>query len=63
MAPVDLDRWLADHQVRSRHELASKAAPADLWRAAQEVRLDDTRSLGRLVRWRIPETPARPALR
>jgi hypothetical protein len=57
MAPPDLDRWLPEHQVRSRHRLASTAAPGELWRAAQEVRLDETRTLGRLVRWRIPGTP------
>jgi hypothetical protein len=58
MAPPDLDGWLPEHQVRSRHRVASTAAPAELWRAAQEVRLDETRTLGRLVRWRIPDTPA-----
>lgn len=30
-------------------------APVDrLWQAAREVRLSDTRVLGRLIRWRIP---------
>jgi hypothetical protein len=58
MPLVDLDDWLAEPQVRSRHRLESAAEPAALWRAAQEVRLDETRSLGRLVRWRIPDTPA-----
>jgi len=28
-----------------------------LWQAAQSVTLADTRTLGRLVRWRIPNTP------
>jgi hypothetical protein len=28
-----------------------------LWRAATRVRLEDTRGLGRLVRWRIPGLP------
>ena len=32
--------------------------PSRFWEAAQEVRLCDTRVLGRLVRWRIPQTPA-----
>jgi len=32
--------------------------PDDLWAAAQGVRLRDTGALGRLVRWRIPGTPA-----
>jgi hypothetical protein len=58
MRGAELDAWLPDPQVVSRHRLACTAAPADLWRAAREVRLDETRTLGRLVRWRIPGTPA-----
>ena len=58
MAAPDLDTWLADPQVTSRHRRTSRAQPADLWHAAQAIRLDETRSLGRLVRWRIPDTPA-----
>ena len=57
MPVPDLDAWLPDAQVRSRHRLGSSADPEQLWRAAREVRLDETRSLGRLVRWRIPGTP------
>lgn len=53
----DLDAWLPDPQVTSRHRTQSRADPAALWRAAQQVRLSDTRTLGRLVRWRIPDTP------
>ena len=30
----------------------------ELWRAAFGLRLSDTLALGRLIRWRIPETPA-----
>ncbi len=52
-----LDDWLADPMVRSHHRRRSAAAPGDLWRAAGELRLSDTRTLGRLVRWRIPGTP------
>lgn len=58
MPVPDLDAWLADAQVTSRHRRTSSADPADLWRAAREIRLDETRSLGRLIRWRIPGTPA-----
>jgi hypothetical protein len=58
MPVPDLDAWLPDPQVRSRHSRASTAEPELLWRAAREIRLDETRSLGRLVRWRIPGTPA-----
>jgi hypothetical protein len=31
-----------------------RASAAELWQAAQTVRLADTQMLGRLVRWRIP---------
>jgi len=53
----DLDDWLPDAQVRTRHRREADATPEDLWAAAAAVRLDETRTLGRLVRWRIPETP------
>jgi hypothetical protein len=58
MARPRLDRWLADPAVRTCHGRTSLAGPDDLWEAAQTVRLSDTRALGRLVRWRIPGTPA-----
>jgi len=51
-----LDAWLPDPAVRSRHRRRSSADPGRLWEAASEVRLAETRSLGRLVRWRIPGT-------
>jgi hypothetical protein len=53
-----LDDWVADPAVRSRHRLRAAAPAGDLWAAAQDVRLSETRTLGRLVRWRIPGTPA-----
>jgi hypothetical protein len=49
-----LDHWLPDPAVRTRHRRRSSADPQRLWTAAVGVRLADTRSLGRLVRWRIP---------
>jgi hypothetical protein len=49
-----LDDWLPKPAVRTRHRRPSTADSDRLWTAAAEVRLDDTRSLGRLVRWRIP---------
>lgn len=58
MARPRLDRWLADPAVRTCHRRTSLVAPDELWAAAQTVRLSDTRALGRLVRWRIPGTPA-----
>lgn len=58
MVTETLDRWLPDPAIRTRHERRAHA-PADvLWAAAERVRLADTRTLGRLVRWRIPGTPA-----
>jgi hypothetical protein len=54
--PADLlDAWLPDPSVRTHHVRHADSSPADLWRAATELRLSDTRTLGRLVRWRIPD--------
>jgi hypothetical protein len=54
--PADLlDAWLPDPTVRTRHARRADSPPEDLWRAANELRLSDTRTLGRLVRWRIPD--------
>jgi hypothetical protein len=50
----DLDTWLDRPQIRIRHRREANAAPDELWAAAQAVRLRDTRSLGRLIRLRIP---------
>jgi hypothetical protein len=55
---VSLDTWLPDPTIRVRHSRVSSAPPERLWDAARTVRLRDTRMLGRLVRWRIPDTPA-----
>jgi hypothetical protein len=49
-----LDDWLPHPAVRTRHRQRSPADPERLWAAAASVRLAETRSLGRLVRWRIP---------
>ena len=57
MARPDLDAWLPDPQVRVEHRRRAEADPHALWEAAEGVRLDETRTLGRLVRWRIPGTP------
>jgi hypothetical protein len=55
MAHERLDAWLGTPAVRTHHSRAAAAAPEALWERATEVRLDETRSLGRLVRWRIPD--------
>jgi hypothetical protein len=56
--PLDLDDWLPGPAVRTRHRRVAAADPAALWAAASTVRLDDARTLGRVVRWRIPGVPA-----
>ena len=54
---MELDAWLPDPAIVTRHERTAAAAPDALWAAARRVRLDDTRTIGRLVRWRIPGVP------
>jgi hypothetical protein len=52
-----LDDWMPDPAVRSRHRRRAAVPAAELWAAAGQLRLSDTRTLGHLVRWRIPGTP------
>jgi hypothetical protein len=52
-----LERWAPDPAVRSRHVRAAQTDAARLWECAAAIRLADTRTLSRLVRWRIPGTP------
>jgi hypothetical protein len=53
--PADLlDAWLADPLVRTHHRRRADVDPDGLWQTATTLRLSDTRTLGRLVRWRIP---------
>jgi hypothetical protein len=52
-----LDDWLPDPAIRTHHRRRAAAEPARLWECAAGVRLADTKTLGRLVRWRIPGTP------
>ena len=40
--------------MRTHHARRAASEPDELWHAATHLRLSDTRSLGRLVRWRIP---------
>jgi len=56
---MDLDAWLPDAEIVTRHQRDARAHPDALWEAARGVRLDQTRTIGRLVRWRIPGVPAR----
>jgi hypothetical protein len=52
----DLDAWLPDPQVRTRHRRSAETDADRLWHAAGTVRLRDASALGRAVRWRIPGT-------
>lgn len=54
----DLDAWLPDPTVRTHRCRGAEASPDVLWEQARTMRLADTGTLGRLVRWRIPGTPA-----
>lgn len=56
-AAPDLDLWLPDPAIKVSHRRRSSASAEELWQAAADLRLADTRLLGRLVRWRIPGTP------
>jgi hypothetical protein len=56
--PLDLDDWLPQPIMRTRHRREAAADPAALWAAASSVRLDEARALGHVVRWRIPGLPA-----
>jgi hypothetical protein len=55
---LDLDAWLPDPQITTRHHRTAAVDPDTLWSAARGVRLDQTRTIGHLVRWRIPGVPA-----
>ena len=56
MTANDLDAWLPAATIRTQHRRTSAATAARLWESARAVRLTDTRTLGRLVRWRMPGT-------
>src|SRR4051794_17839029 len=53
-----IERWAGKPAVRTHHRRVAGAHPPAPWDAARSVRISDTRALGRLVRWRIPGTPA-----
>jgi hypothetical protein len=54
---LDLDAWLPDPAIRTRHRRASPAPPGALWDAAGALPVDATGPLGRLIRWRLPGLP------
>lgn len=51
-----IERWAGAPAVRSRHTRSAGVDAETLWEAAAGVQLSDTRTLGRLIRWRIPDT-------
>ena len=53
-----LDAWLPTATIRTQHRRSSAAPPERLWESARSVKLADARTLGRVVRWRIPGTDA-----
>jgi hypothetical protein len=55
--PLDLDAWLPDPHLRTRHRRTAAADPAALWAAAGTLRVDETGALAPVVRWRIPGLP------
>ena len=54
---LQLDEWLADPQIRTRHRRTAGVPREQLWHAAETVRVCDAPKLGRVLRWRIPGTP------
>src|SRR3954453_9029918 len=52
--PDRLDAWLGAPAGPPHHRGAAAADPDALWNAASGIRLCDTRTLGRVVRWRMP---------
>jgi hypothetical protein len=58
MTPPDLDRWLGTPTLRVAHAREADAEPGSLWASARSVRIQEAGLLGRLIRWRIPGTPA-----
>jgi hypothetical protein len=61
--PATLDAWLPNPAVRTHHRRHSAAPAERLWAVANELRLRETRTLGRVVRWRIPGVDGRKTFR
>ncbi|MGI8633657.1 MAG: hypothetical protein ACR2NA_14090 [Solirubrobacterales bacterium] len=55
---MEVDGWLADPQVRTRHARDIDGTPAEVMAAARSLPVDDLGLMGRLVRWRIPHLPS-----
>jgi hypothetical protein len=52
----DLDAWLPEPQLRTRHRPRATTGADQLWRAAGNLRIRDAPVFGKAVRWRIPGT-------
>jgi hypothetical protein len=53
-----LDDWLPEHEIRLHHARTSSAPPERLWEAASELRIAETPTMRRLIRWRLgPHAP------
>jgi hypothetical protein len=48
-----LEDWLPQHEIRLRHSRTSSAPPDRLWEAARELRIAETPTMRRLIRWRL----------
>jgi hypothetical protein len=48
-----LDSWLPKHHVRIRYARTAAVPPDQLWEAANHIRLADTRTMRRLIGWRL----------
>lgn len=57
MRSAELDAWIPEPTIRTRHRREARADPEALWEAAAGVRLDEAGTLARLVQWRLPGTP------
>ncbi len=53
-AALDLDAWLPDAEIVTRHRREARTGAKALWASARGLRLDHTGTIGRLIRWRIP---------
>ena len=51
--PASLDNWIPHCHIRLRHARTSGAPPERLWQAASELRLTDTPTMRRMIRWRL----------
>lgn len=51
----DLDAWLADPRIRTRHQQVARSDGDRLWEEARKVRIGESGLLGRLICWRIPQ--------